>query len=98
VTFPRTGPHDRELARPYPPSLGVATAVSPRRTPLGCAELLFVSMKLLDRLVARRQNKAHQRYLQERERQKALQGQDAQVAVRDVARAPIGTMQGPYGS
>jgi hypothetical protein len=55
-------------------------------------------MKFLDRLVARRQNKAHQRYLQERERQKALQGQDAQVAVRDVARAPIGTMQGPYGS
>ena len=48
-------------------------------------------MKLLDRLVARRQKKAHQRYLHERERQKALQGQDAQEAVRD-------TMQGPYGS
>jgi hypothetical protein len=55
-------------------------------------------MKLLDRLVARRQKKAHQRYLQERERQKALQGQDAQEAVRDAARAPIGTMQGPYGT
>jgi hypothetical protein len=61
-------------------------------------ELSFLYMKLLDRLVARRQKKAHQRYLQERERQKALQGQDAQEAVRDVARAPIGTMQGPYGT
>jgi hypothetical protein len=55
-------------------------------------------MRLLDRLVARRQKKAHQRHLQERERQKALQGRDAQEAVRDVARAPIGTMQGPYGT
>ena len=55
-------------------------------------------MKLLDRFIARRQKKAHQRHLQERERQKALQGQDAQEAVRDAARGPVGTMQGPYAS
>jgi hypothetical protein len=62
------------------------------------SELSFVFMKLLDRFIARGQKKAHQRYLQERERQKALQGQDAQEAVRDAARGPVGTMQGPYAS
>jgi hypothetical protein len=61
-------------------------------------ELSFLYMKLLDRLVARRQQKAHRRYLQERERQKALEGQDAQEAVRDAARGPVGTMQGPYAT
>jgi hypothetical protein len=55
-------------------------------------------MKLRELLGARRRQKAHRRYLQERERQKALQGQDAQEAVRDVARGPGAVQQGPYSS
>jgi hypothetical protein len=55
-------------------------------------------MKLLDRLVTRRQQKAHRRYLQERARQEALQGQDIQAAVLRVCRSPGATMQGPYSS
>ena len=55
-------------------------------------------MKLRDLFVARRRQKAHRRYVQERERQKALQGQDAQESVRDVARGPGAVQQGPYSS
>jgi hypothetical protein len=43
------------------------------------------SMKLLDKLFARRRHKTHERYLAERARQRELSGQDAQQAVRDLA-------------
>jgi hypothetical protein len=55
-------------------------------------------MKLRDLLGARRRKKAHRRYLQERERQQALQGRDPQEVVRDVARGPGAVQQGPYSS
>jgi hypothetical protein len=49
------------------------------------------------RLLARRQLKAHRRYLAERERQRDLEGRDAQDAVREVARGSAGAQQGMYG-
>jgi len=55
-------------------------------------------MKLRERIVARRQRKAHHRYLQERERQQALLGRDPQEAVRDVARGSGSAQQGTYSS
>jgi hypothetical protein len=55
-------------------------------------------MKLKERLVARRQRKAHKRYLEERARQDALRGQDPQEAVRNVARGPGAAQQGTYSS
>jgi hypothetical protein len=48
------------------------------------------------RIVARRQRKAHRRYLAERARQQALQGQDAQDALRKFAQRSAG-IQGMYG-
>ena len=42
-------------------------------------------MKLLDRLTARRRRKTHERYLQERERQKELASQDTQNAIQNAA-------------
>jgi hypothetical protein len=54
-------------------------------------------MSIRSRLVARRQRRAHQRYVAERERQRDLQGRDAQDAVRDVARGSAGAQQGMYG-
>jgi hypothetical protein len=45
-------------------------------------------MKVWTWLFARRQRKAHERYLLERARHKALEGQDAQGAIRDLAGAP----------
>jgi hypothetical protein len=54
-------------------------------------------MKLRERLAARRQRKAHQRYLAERERQEALRGQDTQDAVRGVAQGSAGAQQVMYG-
>jgi len=45
----------------------------------------------------RRQRKAHRRYLLERARQEALQGQDPQQAVRDTAQRSGGAQQGMYG-
>jgi hypothetical protein len=51
-------------------------------------------MRLFDRVKERRQRKAHERYLRERERQKELSGQDVQGAVRDVARHSSGAGQG----
>lgn len=54
-------------------------------------------MKIRERLAARRREKAHRRYLEERERQKALAGQDAQEAVRDVAGRSGAAQQGMYG-
>jgi hypothetical protein len=54
-------------------------------------------MKALDRVRERRRRKAHQRYLDERERQKQLSGQDAQEAVRTAAQASGTAQQGMYG-
>jgi hypothetical protein len=45
------------------------------------------------RIVTRRQRKAHERYLAERAREQALEGHDAQDAVRKVAEGSAG-MQG----
>lgn len=42
-------------------------------------------MKLVGRLKERRQRKAHQRYLAEREHQKELSEQDTAKAIRDTA-------------
>jgi hypothetical protein len=42
------------------------------------------------RIVARRQRKAHERYLAERARQEGLQREDAQGAVRKLARWSAG--------
>jgi hypothetical protein len=54
-------------------------------------------MNIKSWLEARRQRKAHARYLAEKARQEALRGQDAQDAVRDVAGASAGAQQGMYG-
>jgi len=54
-------------------------------------------MKIRERLKARRQQKAHRRHLEERARQEALRGQDAQEAVRDVVQGSAGAQQGMYG-
>ena len=42
-------------------------------------------MRLLNRLTARRRRKAHERYLQERERQRLLAERDTEQTIRDVA-------------
>jgi hypothetical protein len=42
-------------------------------------------MRLLDRLMARRRRKAHERYLQERELQRLLAKGDTEQMIRDVA-------------
>ena len=55
------------------------------------------TMSLWKQLVIRRQRKAHERYLRERERQKALEGQDVEQAIRDVARRSGASQQGMYG-
>jgi len=54
-------------------------------------------MKVWTRLVARRQRRAHDRYLRERDRQRELSGQDAQVAVRRAAQSSGASQQGMYG-
>jgi hypothetical protein len=54
-------------------------------------------MELWKRLSARRQQKAHRRYLQERDRQRDLAGQDPQTAIRDAARGSASAQQGMYG-
>lgn len=53
--------------------------------------------KLQERLVARKQRKAHERYLRERARQQALQGKDVQEAIRGVSRGSAGAQQGMLG-
>ena len=55
-------------------------------------------MKLVERLRERRQRKARDRYLRERERQQELTGQDAQEAVREVAQGSACAQQGMYGT
>jgi hypothetical protein len=42
-------------------------------------------MNLLDKLLARRRRKAHERYLQEREWQRLLAEKDTEETIRDVA-------------
>ena len=42
-------------------------------------------MKFMNRLKARRRQKAHERYLQERERQRLLSETDTEEAIRDAA-------------
>ncbi|MDQ2909844.1 MAG: hypothetical protein M3R39_02345 [Actinomycetota bacterium] len=54
-------------------------------------------MKLRDALGARRRKTARKRYEQECARQTALQGQDAQDRVKDVA-GKAGPMSFPYSS
>ena len=54
-------------------------------------------MKALDRVRERRRQKAHQRYLDERARQKQLSGQDAEEAVRTAAQGSGTAQQGMYG-
>jgi hypothetical protein len=56
-----------------------------------------VGMKALDRVRERRRRKAHQRYLDERARQKQLSGQDAEEAVRAAAQGSGTAQQGMYG-
>jgi hypothetical protein len=52
---------------------------------------------LWTRLVARCRRKAHERYLRERDRQRELEGQDAQEAVKRVAQRSGASQQGMYG-
>jgi hypothetical protein len=54
-------------------------------------------MKLLSRFGTRRRRKAHERYLRERARQRELEGQDAQEAIRRVAQRSGASQQGMYG-
>ena len=54
-------------------------------------------MKALGRVRERRRRKAHQRYLDERARQKQLSGQDAEEAVRTAAQGSGAAQQGMYG-
>jgi hypothetical protein len=51
-------------------------------------------MNLFARVVSRRRRKAHERYLRERDRQRALGAQDAQEAVRDISVRAAGNQQG----
>ena len=53
-------------------------------------------MKLWTRLVARRQRKAHERYLVERARQRALNEEDAADAIRDLSKRSV-PQQSIYG-
>jgi hypothetical protein len=54
-------------------------------------------MHLWRHVVARRRRKAHERYLRERDRQRELEGQDAQEAVRRVSQRSGASQQGMYG-
>jgi hypothetical protein len=51
-------------------------------------------MKLWNRVVARRRSKAHQAYLRERDRQRELQSQDVEDAMRRVSVRSNANMQG----
>jgi hypothetical protein len=67
------------------------------RRPAGGRPYDPVRMNLWNRLLARRRRKAHERYLQERERQRELSGQDAQEAVKRAAQSSAAGQQGMYG-
>ena len=51
-------------------------------------------MNIWKQVVERRQRKAHERYLRERERQRTLEAQDPQQAIRDISRRAAGNQQG----
>jgi hypothetical protein len=51
-------------------------------------------MKPLSRITERNRRKAHERYLRERDRQRALGAQDAQKAIRDISTRAAGNQQG----
>jgi hypothetical protein len=55
------------------------------------------TLNLWKRYVARRHRKEHERVEAERARQKALAGQDAEEAVREVAQGSAVAQQGIYG-
>jgi hypothetical protein len=65
-----------------------------------CTSAVFVAgpnrMKIRDRLLARRRRKAHEHYLDERERQERLQRQDVEKAVREVTTWAGGNQQGGH--
>jgi len=54
-------------------------------------------MKLLTRIAERRRQKARERHLLERERQRALGEQDVQEAIRGTAQGSAASQQGMYG-
>jgi hypothetical protein len=56
-----------------------------------------IGLKPWKRYITRRQRKQHARIEAERARQKALAGQDAEEAVRNVAQGSAGAQQGMYG-
>jgi hypothetical protein len=51
-------------------------------------------MKFLSRVTDRNRRNAHERYLRERDRQRALGAQDAQKAIRDISTRAAGNQQG----
>jgi len=51
-------------------------------------------MKLLSRITERNRRKAHERYLRERDRQRALGAQDTQETIRDISTRAAGNQQG----
>jgi hypothetical protein len=57
-----------------------------------------LKMKLVNRLKARRRRKAHERYLQERERQRLLSELDTEKTIRDVATNWNAAGQGTSGT
>jgi hypothetical protein len=52
------------------------------------------AMKLFRRITERNHRKAHERYLRERDRQRALEAQDVQGAVRNISVRSAGNQQG----
>ncbi len=57
----------------------------------------LVEMSIWERLAARRRRKTQERYLAERARQKELEGQDVEEAMRRVAQRSGASQQGMYG-
>jgi hypothetical protein len=53
-------------------------------------------MNLWKQLVTRQRRRAHERYVRERDRQRELEDQDAQDAVRRVAQSSAASQQGMY--
>ena len=57
----------------------------------------MVEMSIWGRLAARRRRKAHEHYLAERARQKEVEGQDVEEAVRRAAQRAGAGRHGMYG-
>jgi hypothetical protein len=51
-------------------------------------------MRIRERLLAHRRRKAHERYLDERERQERLESQDVEKTIREVTTWAGGNQQG----